>query len=66
MYLMNYEEEIDHLNFMIETLKGEVYKLKSKLLETEELLYNYKQAFMKYPDDSEGEAESGGAYYYSE
>ncbi len=62
---MNYEEEIDHLQTVIETLKGEVYQLKSKLLETEELLYNYKQAFMKYPDDSEGEAD-GGAYYFSE
>ncbi len=65
MYLMNYEEEIDHLQTIIETLKGEVYELKSKLLETEELLFNYKQAFMKYPDDSEGEAEAG-SYYFSE
>ena len=65
MYLMNYEEEIDNLQTIIETLKGEVYELKSKLLETEELLFNYKQAFMKYPDDSEGEAEAG-AYYYSD
>ena len=65
MYLMNYEEEIDHLQTIIETLEGEVYELKTKLLETEELLFNYKQAFMKYPDDSEGEAEAG-AYYYSD
>lgn len=65
MYLMNYEEEIENLQLVIETLKGEVYELKSKLLETEELLYNYKAAFMKYPDDSEGEAEAG-AYYLSD
>ncbi len=65
MYLMNYEEEISNLQLIIETLKGEVYELKSKLLETEELLYNYKAAFMKYPDDSEGEAE-GGSYYLSD
>ena len=62
---MNYEEEIESLLITIETLKGEVYELKSKLLETEELLFNYKQAFMKYPDDSEGEAEAG-SYYFSE
>jgi predicted nucleic acid-binding Zn-ribbon protein len=62
---MNYQQEIEELNLIIETLKGEVQELKSKLLETEELLYNYKQTFMKYPDDSEGESESG-AYYFSE
>ena len=56
MYLMLYQEEIEELKLENDTLLKKVDSLEKLVEEQDELIFNLKKTYFKYPDESEGEA----------